>query len=565
MKYKSEYTDSWALIIGINKYEHVSPLEIARADAESIRGALVSQLNFPTNHVTILLDRKATRSRIFETFLSYDKLNQDDRLFVFFAGHGTTVATPKGQVGYLIPVNGKPGDKSTLIRWDDLTRNADVIPAKHILFVMDACYSGLAIQRSGTSGERRFVRDMLQRRSRQVITAGKANEKVADGGGPSGENSIFTGYLLEGLQGAAADDGGVIVASNLMNYAYKKVATDSRSEQTPHFGHIDGDGDFILYMPDSVAGGLDSASHDFLIKTPAERPEPVAHVDWAASTPGFAERNNYVNPESDSFGINEWSKRLGSASPAGCVRAFGWIALVIEPVTSESVVLDLVSFSKSLRGRSFGNFQQNQGFTFPRQALTTLRSLVLYDPAPGIASSDECWERFVRIERSGAMEYCDFDHVARPVKWKDDKTDYHVFLYVQLIGTIWTFVSAAKQVFEDAGYAGGIRLLINLTGTRDSILAEFAHAQGQNNQVWQQPFESGYFGTGNAVTNLRCRDNNLQFRFQLVLASLTDEDLKKVLVDCGDQLGLAYNHQSQPRCFPFGTTDFPWREYNPYR
>src|SRR5947208_2370067 len=140
-------------------------------------------------------------------------------------------------------------DKSKLIRWDDLTRNADIIPAKHILFVMDACYSGLAIQRAGQPGERRFVTDMLQRQSRQVITAGKADEVVADGGGPRGENSIFTGYLLEGLHGKAADDGGVITASNLMNYAYRKVSTDSRSNQTPHFGHIDGDGDFILWQP----------------------------------------------------------------------------------------------------------------------------------------------------------------------------------------------------------------------------------------------------------------------------------------------------------------------------
>src|SRR5207248_4536381 len=231
---------------------------------------------------------------------------------------------------------------------------------------------------------------------------------------------------------------------------------------------------------------------------------------------------------------HEWSKRLGSASPAGCVRAFGWLSIVIEPVTSESLVLDLASFAKSLRGRAFGHFQDNQGFTFPRQAMTTSKSLVLYDPAPGISSSEECWERYVRIERNGAMEYCDFDHVARQVRWKDDKDDYHVFLYVQLIGTIWTFVSGAKAIFEDAGYTGGIRLLVNLVGTKDSILADFAHAAGEGGQVWQQPFESGFFGTGNAVANWRCRDNNLQFRFQLVLASLSDADLRKVIVDCGN-------------------------------
>lgn len=68
-----------------------------------------------------------------EKFLSYESLNPDDRLLVFFAGHGATVQGARGNIGYLVPVDGSLGDKSTLIRWDDLTRNADIIPAKHIL------------------------------------------------------------------------------------------------------------------------------------------------------------------------------------------------------------------------------------------------------------------------------------------------------------------------------------------------------------------------------------------------------------------------------------------------
>ena len=232
-RHKPSYTDSWALVIGINAYRYTNPLEIARADAEAIRDILIGDFKFPKKNVCTLLDNQATRARIMEKFLSYESLGLDDRLLVFFAGHGSTVPSSRGPIGYLVPVDGKLKDKSSLIRWDDLTRNADIIPAKHILFVMDACYSGLAIQRSSSAGERRFVSDMMQRASRQVITAGKADEVVADGGGPTGNNSIFTGYLLEGLAGEAADQEGVITASNLMNYAYRKVATDSRSKQTP--------------------------------------------------------------------------------------------------------------------------------------------------------------------------------------------------------------------------------------------------------------------------------------------------------------------------------------------
>jgi uncharacterized caspase-like protein len=211
--YQPKYNDSRALIIGINKYTHVSPLEIARADAESILTVLTEHLGFPEAKIAVLLDEQATKAEITRRFLAFESLSPDDRLFVFFAGHGMTVPGQRGQVGYLVPVDGNPDDKSTLIRWDELTRNSEIIPAKHILFVMDACYSGLAIQRATSLGEQRFVSDMLQRFSRQVITAGKADETVADGGGPTGKNSIFTGYLLEGLQGKVANEKGILTAS----------------------------------------------------------------------------------------------------------------------------------------------------------------------------------------------------------------------------------------------------------------------------------------------------------------------------------------------------------------
>lgn len=58
-------------------------------------------------------------------------------------------ATPrsgvKGEVGYLVPYDADMADYSTFIRWDELTRNAELVRAKHILFVMDACYGGLAV------------------------------------------------------------------------------------------------------------------------------------------------------------------------------------------------------------------------------------------------------------------------------------------------------------------------------------------------------------------------------------------------------------------------------------
>ncbi|MES9900694.1 MAG: caspase family protein [Sedimenticola sp.] len=246
-----KYETSRALVVGINEYENASPLGYAVNDAEEINDILISELGFEEENVVYLADKEATKSNILRSFLRFsnDDVKVDDRLFVFFAGHGHTRSGVKGEVGCLVPYDANMEDFSTFIRWDELTRNAELIRAKHILFVMDACYGGLAVHRDLQPGSNRFLKDMYQRFSRQVITAGKANEVVADAGGPLPNHSVFTGYFIEGIRGKAANEHGVITASGLMAYVYSKVSNDINSEQTPHYGQFDGDGDFIITVP----------------------------------------------------------------------------------------------------------------------------------------------------------------------------------------------------------------------------------------------------------------------------------------------------------------------------
>jgi hypothetical protein len=178
-------------------------------------------------------------------------------------------------------------DYSTFIRWDELTRNADLIRAKHILFVMDACYGGLAVHRDLRPGSSRFLNDMYQRFSRQVITAGKANEVVADVGGPLPDHSVFTGHFIEGIRGKAANEYGVITASGLMAYVYSKVANDINSDQTPHYGQFDGDGDFIILVPTKdTAQDDETKDTDELITIPC--------VDEVRTTETTEEKIEYI-------------------------------------------------------------------------------------------------------------------------------------------------------------------------------------------------------------------------------------------------------------------------------
>jgi len=261
--YIPNYKDSRALIIGINKYQNVSPLSYAKNDAKAVFECIKSKFGFPEKNITFLIDDSATREAIFDSYLKFahDSIDPNDKIFIFFAGHGYTHTGKRGEVGYLVPVNGTPDNLSTLVRWDDLTRNADLIPAKHIFFIMDACYGGLALTRTPGPGSTRFLKNMLQRYTRQVLTAGKADEVVADSGGPIPEHSVFTGHLLQGLEGKAASKDGIICANGLMAYVYDKVSKDHFSQQTPHFGFFDGDGDFIFKAP-MLESLLNSAEKD---------------------------------------------------------------------------------------------------------------------------------------------------------------------------------------------------------------------------------------------------------------------------------------------------------------
>lgn len=273
--FKTHYEVSRALVIGIDAYKTASPLSYAVSDAVTIRDLLVSDFGFPESEVMLLTDEAATRQAILKAFLRFSNndVGLDDRLVVFFAGHGHTRTGSRGEVGFLVPHDADMTDFSTFIRWDELTRYADLIRAKHVLFIMDACYGGTALLRATGAGSTRFLKDMMLRTSRQVLTAGKADEVVSDSGGPIPNHSVFTGHLIEALQGKAATSDGVLTASAVMSYVYAKVASDKNSHQTPHYGHIDGDGDMVLLAPGlSDLEESDTKDIDRLVSVPFADP-----------------------------------------------------------------------------------------------------------------------------------------------------------------------------------------------------------------------------------------------------------------------------------------------------
>ena len=104
------YHESWALLIGINNYQHMPNLNYAVNDAISIKEMLMSKYNYKEDHIKIILDEEATKDNILEGFHELlQQAEEKDRVLIFYAGHGETYSLPSGgEMGYLVPVNGDP-------------------------------------------------------------------------------------------------------------------------------------------------------------------------------------------------------------------------------------------------------------------------------------------------------------------------------------------------------------------------------------------------------------------------------------------------------------------------
>ena len=140
------YDNSWALIIGIDKYESVRKLNYAVKDAESIQDILLNTFGFPSENITLLINEQGNKQNILKSFSNITKnANENDRVVIFFAGHGETMDLPGGgEMGYLLPVDGDRKDLYlSSIGMDELKKISLMSKAKHILYLVDACYGVL--------------------------------------------------------------------------------------------------------------------------------------------------------------------------------------------------------------------------------------------------------------------------------------------------------------------------------------------------------------------------------------------------------------------------------------
>lgn len=250
------YEKSYALIIGESMYRYPSswkPLDGVRTDVP-----IVEKLLRESGFDEVVVKQDLTRIELdaaIRSFIAKYGLVRENRLLIYYAGHGYTETTADGvKLGYIIPID-TPSPRQaeqfyqTALSMNDIESYAISIRAKHALFIFDSCFSGSILRKTRGIPPTNITMKATQP-IRYYITSGSEDQEVPD-------ISIFRREFEAGLRGEAdLNRDGYVTGTELGSFLEEKVTNYSKGAQTPLSGRIaNGNldkGDFIF----EVIGGV---------------------------------------------------------------------------------------------------------------------------------------------------------------------------------------------------------------------------------------------------------------------------------------------------------------------
>ena len=189
----------FALFIAIDAYDNWTDLRNPIRDAEVVAAELAEVYGFETEIL-----RNPTEVEIFDKLHQYANMQYYDRdqLLIFYSGHGHLIRSTKE--GFIIPRDADalaedPYGRSFLSH-DRLRNIVANMPCKHILLILDSCFSGTFDERiirggtapSGSEGVIKLNPEDFEDRSLLYLTAG-GDEYVDDG---SNHSPFARAFLL---------------------------------------------------------------------------------------------------------------------------------------------------------------------------------------------------------------------------------------------------------------------------------------------------------------------------------------------------------------------------------
>jgi WD40 repeat protein len=254
------FRQSHAVVIGIDGYgQGIPSLRTAVNDARRIARVLEKDYGYSVRALTENASLVRLRAIFDETLPK--EIEADDRLLVYFAGHGIALDGDDGPAGYLVPQDAGSQDKNSFLAMTDLNGWLNKLPCRHLLLILDCCFAG-AYRWSSTrdlgAGPKLIHRERFDRYIKdpawQMIASAAYDQKALD---------VVAGEIL-GSRGADDDND----AHSPFALALLRALENGEADLIPRVGpnRRGGDGvitatELYLYLRECVELGAEAGGH----------------------------------------------------------------------------------------------------------------------------------------------------------------------------------------------------------------------------------------------------------------------------------------------------------------
>ena len=208
-------------MIGNEDYTHLQDLNNPIDDIYLIQDILEKEYTFNKERIQII--KNGSRTDIIKGLESLHNTQKEDKVVILYAGHGKVDDSEKG---FWLPIDATNESMTNWISNEAIKKIMRDIPARDILLISDACFSG-AILRRRNPGPNLSYATSIHKKSRIAITSGSL-ESVPD-------HSVFIRYLAKYLQESSDS---IITASELYSYLQVPVKVNSPDQNDPGYGPI---------------------------------------------------------------------------------------------------------------------------------------------------------------------------------------------------------------------------------------------------------------------------------------------------------------------------------------
>jgi branched-chain amino acid transport system substrate-binding protein len=246
----------FALLIGVSEYsEGLRPISSAILDVEAMRRVLDHPDMGAFDKVTVLPnpDKGSMEKAVEDLFANGQR---DDLVLLYFSGHGLKDQDAKFFLSTRDTGCDQNGNffRATALPASELQEYIKNSRSKRQIIILDCCFSGALVQGMPIKGEFN-IQEELGGKGRAILTSSSPIEYSFES--DNNDLSIYTKYLVEGIETGAADkDGDQLISVNeLHEYASERVK-EAAPAMTPKF-YLSLEGEETIYLAKSPLAAND--------------------------------------------------------------------------------------------------------------------------------------------------------------------------------------------------------------------------------------------------------------------------------------------------------------------